>query len=130
MSAMVGLAMMFAAILIGRAAKIGIPMQPPPWWASDNMSAFAIAPGIVTLFAGGVAAFGSWLIGGDWRATGLATVAGIAAVIGAYVALSRALKAWARRAQGAPADAVPLAPRDSGDDPKQPPHVPPLKKAA
>jgi hypothetical protein len=45
MSAVVGLAMVFAAILIGRAAKIGIPMQPPPWWATDNMSAFAILPG-------------------------------------------------------------------------------------
>ena len=38
MSAVVGLAMMFAAILLGRAAKIGIPMQPPPWWATDDVT--------------------------------------------------------------------------------------------
>ena len=83
MSAVVGLAMMFSAILIGRAAKNGIPMQPPPWWATDNMSAFLISPGIVTLFAGGLAAMASWALGGNWRAANLGAVAlGLAAMWG------------------------------------------------
>ena len=124
MSAVVGLAMMFAAILIGRAAKIGIPMQPPPWWATDNMSAFLISPGIVTLFAGGVAAIASWALGGDWRTANLGAAAlGLAADIAAFIVLSRLLKAWGQRVRPT-APAVPLQPKPSGSD------QPPFKKAA
>jgi hypothetical protein len=129
MSAVVGLAMMFAAILLGRAAKIGVPMQPPPWWATDDMSALAISPGIVTLFAGGLAALGSWLLGGDWRATNLVTVISLAAVVAIYVALSRLVRAWAQRVRPS-AEVVQLAPGAGDNDPRQPPGMPPMKKAA
>ena len=129
MSAVVGLAMLFAAILIGRAARIGVPMQPPPWWATDNMSAFAISPGIVTLFAGGLAALGSWLLGGDWRATNLITVISLAAVVALYVALSRLLRAWAQSVRPS-AEVVQLAPGGADNDPRRPPGMPPMKKAA
>jgi hypothetical protein len=129
MSAVVGLAMLFAAILIGRAAKIGIPLQPPPWWATDNMSAFLISPGIVTLFAGGVAAIGSWALGGGWRATNIVVVAGLAADIAAYVALSRLVRAWGQRVAPA-AEVVQLAPGAADNDPRRPPGMPPMKKAA
>jgi len=130
MSAVVGLAMMFAAILLGRVAKIGIPMQPPPWWATDNMSAFVISPGIVTLFAGGLASFGSWLLGGEWRATNLLVVLGLAAVVAGYIALSRLVRAWGLRVGTPGAEVVPLSPGTAGNDPRQPPRVPPMKKAA
>ena len=129
MSAVVGLAMIFAAILLGRAAKIGIAMQPTPWWATDNMNAFAIAPGIVTLFAGGLAAFGSWLLGGGWRAPSLVSVVGLAAVVASYLALSRLLRAWAQSVRPA-AEVVPLAPGGTDNDPRRPPGMPPMKKAA
>jgi hypothetical protein len=130
MSAIIGLAMMFAAILIGRAAKIGIPMQPPPWWATDNMSAFAISPGIVTLFAGGMFSFGAWVLSGGWRSNLLVTALGLAAAIAAYVALGRAIRAWAARVAPANAEVVRLTPGTAGDDPRQPPRMPPMKKAA
>lgn len=121
MSAVLGLAMMFAAILIGRAAKIGIPLQPPPWWATDNMSAYAISPGIVTLFAGGVAAIGSWALGGGWRAANLPTALGLAADVAVFIVLSRLVKAWAQRVRPT-APVVPIQPSGSSR--------PPLKKAA
>ena len=124
MSAVGGLAVMVEPILIGRAAKIGIPMQPPPWWATDNMSAFLISPGIVTLFAGGLAAMASWALGGNWRAANLGAVAlGLAADIAVYVALSRLIRAWAQRVRPT-APVVPLEPKASGS------HQPPFKKAA
>ncbi len=129
MSAIVGLAMVFAAILVGRVAKIGIPMQPPPWWGTDNMSAFIISPGIVTLFAGGVAALGSWLLGGDWRATNLVTVISLAAVVAAYVALARLVRAWAQSVRPS-AEVVQLAPGAADNDPRRPPGMTPMKKAA
>jgi hypothetical protein len=122
MSAVVGLAMVFAAILIGRAAKIGIPLEAPPWWANDNMSAFVISPSIVTLFAGGVAAIVSWALGGAWRATNVTTVLGLAADIAVYVVLSGVIKAWAQRVRPV-APVVPVQPQPSGNRP-------PLKKAA
>jgi hypothetical protein len=120
---------MFAAILLGRAAKIGIPMQPPPWWATDNMTAYAIAPGIVTLFASGLASFGSWLLGGDWRAPDLVSAVGLAAVVAGYVALSRLLRAWAQSVRPS-AEVMPLAPGGADNDPRRPPGMPPMKKAA
>lgn len=129
MSAVVGLAMVFAAILIGRAAKIGIPLQPPPWWATDNMSAFLISPGIVTLFAGGVAAIGSWALGGAWRATGIGVVAGLAADVAVYVALMRLIRAWGRRVRPS-AEVVQLAPGAADNDPRRPPGTSPMRKAA
>ena len=130
MAAVVGLAMVFAAILIGRAAKVGIPLQPPPWWATDNMSAFAISPGIVTLFAAGVFSLGAWLLGGGWRATSFVAVLALAAVIAAYFALARLIRAWALRVGAPGAEVVQLAPAAAEDDPRQPPRMPPLKKAA
>jgi len=130
MSAVVGLAMMFAAILIGRAAKIGIPMQPPPWWASDEMSALAIAPAIVSLFAAGLASLGSWLLSGDWRATNVFVVLGLAAVVAGYVVLSRLIRAWALRVSPPSAELVQLSPAAADNDPRQPPRMPPMKKAA
>jgi hypothetical protein len=130
MSAVVGLAMMFAAILLGRAAKIGIPMQPPPWWATDDVTGIVIAPAIVSLFAAGLASIGSWVLSGDWRATGLLVVLGTAAVVAAYVALSRVVGAWALRARTGGAEVVRLTAGASDDDPRQPPRMPPMKKAA
>ncbi|HKI64884.1 MAG TPA: hypothetical protein VKA16_09710 [Burkholderiales bacterium] len=130
MSAVVGLAMMFAAILIGRAAKIGIPMQPPPWWASDEISALAIAPAIVSLFAAGLASIGSWLLRGDWRASNVFVVLGLTAVVAGYVALARAIKAWALRVSPPSAEVVQLSPAAADNDPRQPPRMPPMKKAA
>jgi hypothetical protein len=122
MSAVVGLAMVLAAILIGRAAKVAVPLVPPRWWVSETMSAFVIAPAIVTMFAGGVAAFASWVIEGGWRAPGVATLVGLAADIAIYVFLSRLITAWALRVIPV-APVVPLQPQPSGSQP-------PLKKAA
>ena len=89
-------------------------MQPPPWWATDNMSAFAISPGIVTLFAGGMFSFGAWALGGGWRGNLLVTALGLAAVIAAYVALGRAIRAWAARVAPASAQVVRLSPGGGG----------------
>ncbi|HUJ85272.1 MAG TPA: hypothetical protein VLX30_00295 [Burkholderiales bacterium] len=130
MAAIIGLAMMLTAVLVLRAAKIGVAMQPPPWWASDNMSAFIVSPGIVTLFAGGLASASSWLIGGEWRAARLGTVIALAAVVAAFVALARLLRAWAPIASPVLAQAVQPAPGAADNDPRRPPGVPPMKKAA
>ncbi len=122
MALAIGLAMMFAAILIGRAAKIAIPLVTPPWWAADDTGEIVLSLAIVTLFAGGLAAAGSWVLSGDWRATNLATLLGLAADVAVYVVVSRAIKAWAQRVR-ATASVVPIQPQASGVRS-------PLKKAA
>jgi len=127
MSAMLGLAMVFAAILVGRVSMVGVRMQPPPWWATDNMSAFLLSPGIVTLMAAGIASLLSWLLGGDWRATNLFTAAGLAAIVAVYVVLTRWVRAWGTRVRAAQEQPAPAA---NEDDPRRPPGVPPLRKAA
>lgn len=97
MAAVVGLAMVFAALLIGRAAKICAPLEPPPFWAGDNMVAYVVLPGIVSLFAGGTAEVAAWALGGAWRADGLEAALGFAADFAVFVVLWRLLGAWARR---------------------------------
>ena len=113
MALALGLAMMFAAILIGRAAKIAIPLATPPWWAANDTGEIVLSLAIVTLFTGGLAAAGTWVLGGGWRATSLATLLGLAADVAVYLVVSRAIKAWAQRVR-APAPAAPIQPQPSG----------------
>jgi hypothetical protein len=127
MSAAVGLAMIFAAILIGRAAKVGVRLQPQPWWAGDAINAYIVVPLIVTGLGAGVATLLSWLTNGEWRAFGVYDAIGVAATIAVYVAIWRLISVWARGALPA-AEVVPLG--AGQPDPRQPPRVPPLKKAA
>ena len=55
MALAIGLAMIFAALLIGRVAKTGGRIQPPPRWNNDNLNGFVVVPAIVTLLAAGIA---------------------------------------------------------------------------
>ena len=77
------------AVLMGPALVAGMEREPFD---------FSVLPGLIGLgllmrvgfgVAGGVAAIASWALGGDWRAANLVTVAGLAADIAVYVALSR-----------------------------------------
>jgi ABC-type spermidine/putrescine transport system permease subunit II len=127
MSAVVGLAMVLAAVLIGRAAIVGGRLRPQPWWARDAINAYIVVPLIVTGIGAGIATLLSWLTNSEWRAFSSYDAIGVAAAIAVYVALSRLIKAWARGALPA-AEVVALG--ASQPDPHQPPNVPPLKKAA
>ncbi|MGH8736768.1 MAG: hypothetical protein ACREVC_05345 [Burkholderiales bacterium] len=127
MSAVVGLALVFAAILIGRAAKVGVGMQPQPWWANDNLNAYIVVPLIVAALGAGVATLVSWVANGEWRAIDLYQIAGLAAAVAVYIVLWRLITAWARRVTPM-AEVVPLGAAPAGLD--QPPRVPPMKKAA
>jgi ABC-type spermidine/putrescine transport system permease subunit II len=127
MTVIVGLAMVFAALLIGRAAKVGVQMQPQPWWAADAMNAYIVVPLIVTGLGAGAASLLSWAASGEWRTTSMYVIASLAVVIAVYVAAGRLISAWSRRVLPV-AEVVPLAAAQPGPD--QPPRVPPLKKAA
>ena len=55
MALAIGLAMFLAALLIGRVAKTGGKIQPPPRWNNDDLNGFVVVPAIVTLIAAGAA---------------------------------------------------------------------------
>ncbi len=129
MSAVVGLALVLAAILVGRAAKIGGQILPARWWANDNMNAFVVVPGIVAALGAGSATIISWLANGAWRAGGLESALGAAAVVAAFILLWRGVTLWALRVRPS-AEVVPLAPGAADNDPRRPPGMPPMKKAA
>jgi ABC-type spermidine/putrescine transport system permease subunit II len=127
MSAVVGLAMVLAAILIGRAAIVGGRLQPQPWWTRDAINAYIVVPLIVTGIGAGIATLLSWLTNAEWRVFNSYDAVGVAAAVAVYVAISRLITAWARGALRA-AEVVALG--ASQPDPRRPPNVPPLKKAA
>jgi hypothetical protein len=127
MSAIVGVSMILAAILIVRAAKIGSQLASPPWWASDLMCTNALVPAFAGLSACGAAALGLWLRDGQWRAASVSTAAEVAIAAAVFAALWRGMSAWQGRARpGAPV--IPLGPAQSGA--RQPQGEPPLRKAA
>jgi hypothetical protein len=127
MTAIVGLSMFLAAILILRAAKIGVQIAPPPWWASDGLCTYVLVPAYVALIAAGLVAIFSWLHGGRWRTEWAGTAGGLAISAVAFAMLWGAMSVWQRRVRPA-APVIPLGPTQSG--PRQPPSEPPLKKAA
>jgi hypothetical protein len=117
MALAIGLAMIFAALLIGRVAKTGGRMKPPPRWNNENLNSFIVVPVIVTLLAGGVATDWDWAAGRGWRGMPIVgDFAALVAVLG-FLALWRLVTAWQRSVL--PAEAAP-APRAE----------PTLKKAA
>lgn len=131
MSVTLGLALILAALLFGRAAKIGSRMQPVPWWLSDNMSAGLVAPGLVTLMVLGVGVFVTAAANQGLGALAFRSLVGMAACVAVFVVLWRMLSAWSRRVEAAVAPVVePVARAAAQNDPTQPPGVPPLKKAA
>ena len=127
MSVVIGLTMLLAAILIGRAAKVGVRMRPQPWWANDNLNAHIVVPLIVATLGAGSATLVSWLANGAWRAIDSYAIVGLAVVIAIDVVLWRLITAWSRRV-GPLAEVVPLGVAPAA--PNQPPRVPPMKKAA
>jgi hypothetical protein len=124
MAAIVGLALICCALVVLRVSAVGVRMNPAPWWASDSMTSYASVPFCVAAMAGGAASLLSWLLGGGWRATTVMQGVVIAAIIAGYVLAKRAIRAWALRVQPA------LAAAEASNDPKMPPRVPPMKKAA
>jgi hypothetical protein len=97
MTLSIGLAILLAALLVGRVSTIGGRLRPAPWWAHDSINAFLVVPAIVTAIGAGavviVAAFG----GGGWQAMGLRTAGTAVAVVVAYVLLWNLIGAWSRR---------------------------------
>jgi len=132
LSTTLGLTLIFVSLLLGRAAKAATYMRPVPWWASDNMCAHLVAPGIVTLMVVGILIFGSTLVEQKLGVLGLESLAGMAVSTAVFVVLWRALAAWSRRAGAAVASATPAATAAAAaqNDPNRPPSAPALKKAA
>jgi hypothetical protein len=97
MTLSIGLAILLAALLVGRVSKIGGRLLPAPWWTHDTVNAFLVVPAIVTAIGAGavtiVAAFGN----GGWHAMGLRTGGAAAAVAVAYVLLWNLIGAWSLR---------------------------------
>ena len=93
----IGLAMIFAAFLIGRVAKTGGRIQPPPRWNNDDLNGFVVVPGIVTLLAAGIATDWDWVAGRGWRASSLVDALGARATGAAFPAPWGLLTAWERR---------------------------------
>ena len=123
MTAIVGVLMILAGILIVRAAKIGFQLVPPPRWASDGMCTYVLVPAFAGLSGAGIAAIAAWLRPGHWRTASLETAAGIALALAAFVMLWRLMSAWEKRVRPS-APVIPLGPtRDS-------PQRVPLRKAA
>ena len=92
----IGLAMIFAAFLIGRVAKTGGRIQPPPRWNNDDLNGFVVVPGIVTLLAAGIATDWDWVAGRGWRASSLVDALGALATVVVFLALWRLITAWQR----------------------------------
>jgi hypothetical protein len=93
----IGLAILLAALLIGRVSRIGGRLLPAPWWTHDSINAFLVVPAIVTAVGGGavviIAAFGS----AGWHAMGVSTAGAAAAVVVAFVLLWNVIGAWSLR---------------------------------
>jgi hypothetical protein len=106
-SAIIGLGLIFAGILVFRVAAAGTLRRPPAWWSSDAMSANITVPFSVGALGFGVAESLSWAFGGEWRSLTLFQGIGIAAVIATYVLADRVIKAWSRRLRSGEAVAVP-----------------------
>ncbi len=131
MSASLGLAMFFAALLLGRAAKIGASLRPVPWWISDNMSAYVVVPAMVTGLVLGIGVFGSAVSNSSLAAFHPASLGSAAVIVAAFVVLWRMISAWARRVDAARAEArkAAMATGKAEIDPNEPPRAP-LKKPA
>jgi len=106
MTLAIGLAMIFAALLIGRVAKTGGRMKPPPRWNNDHLNGFVVVPLIVTLLAGGVATDSDWAVSRGWHAMPLAGAIAAAIVVLGFLALWRVITAWQRSVLPAPAAPV------------------------
>jgi len=119
MALAIGLAMIFAAFLIGRVAKTGGRIQPPPRWNNDDLNGFVVVPAIVTLLAAGIATDWDWAAGRGWRTSSLADDLTALAAVAVFVVLWRLITAWQRRV-------LPAAPAE----PSAPPIEPTLRKAA
>lgn len=119
MALAIGLAMIFAALLIGRVAKTGGRIQPPPFWNNDDLNGFVVVPGIVILLAAGIATDWDWAASRGWRAASAVDGLSALAVVIAFAVLWRLITAWQRRV-------LPPAPVK----PSAPPVEPTLKKAA
>jgi len=104
MALAIGLAMIFAALLIGRVAKTGGRIQPPPRWNNDDLNGFIVVPAIVTLLAAGIATDWDWAAARGWRAMNLADAGSALVAVVVFLALWRLITAWQRRVlPGAPA---------------------------
>ena len=119
MALAIGMAMIFAAFLIGRIAKTGGRMQPPPFWNHDNLNGFVVVPGIVILLAAGIATDWDWAASRGWRTSSLTEYLSALAAVAVFVVLWRLITAWQRKVLPAGAAA-----------PSASPIGPALKKAA
>jgi len=96
MSLAIGMAMIFAALLIGRVAKTGGRMTPPPFWNNDHLNGFVVVPGIVILLAAGVATDWDWAASRGWHAMPLAGDIAAAVIVLGFLASWRLITAWQR----------------------------------
>ena len=119
MALAIGLAMIFAAFLIGRIAKTGGRIQPPPFWNNDDLNGFVVVPGIVILLAAGIATDWDWVASRGWHTMSAVEDLVALATVVVFVVLWRLITAWQRRVL--PGAAV---------VPPAPPMEPALKKAA
>jgi hypothetical protein len=127
-SAPLGLALILATLLLGRAIKVRTHIEPLPWWLSDDMVANLIAPALVTAAVFGIGILISSVVVHGWGVFAPGSLAGVAACIAVHVLAWRGITAWSRRVGLGAAPA--LAPAAAQNDANQPPQLPPLKKAA
>jgi hypothetical protein len=97
MTLAIGLAILLAALLVGRVAKIGGRLSPAPWWNNENINAFVVVPLIVTAVGGGAVTIVAALGSGGWHAMGMQTAGVAAAVVVVYFLLWSLIGAWSRR---------------------------------
>jgi hypothetical protein len=109
MSLAIGLAMIFAALLIGRVAKTGGRMKPPPRWNNDHLNGFLVVPIIVTLLAGGVATDWDWAAGRGWHGMPIAADIAAAVIVLGFLASWRLITAWQRSVLPVAAEPAPRA---------------------
>lgn len=97
MTLAIGLAILLAALLVGRVSTIGGRLRPAPWWTNDNINAYLVVPAIVTAVGAGAITIVAAIASGGWRAMGLQAAAVVVAVVVSYVLLWRLLGAWSLR---------------------------------